>query len=93
MRLASTLRLLTLPAAVALATALAVACSNGAPTAPDELQQPSFKKKGKGSGNPHPKYDDSDGTCTPYLNYVLTQVHPGSGVDDDGDGLICVYNP
>ena len=47
MRVASTLRVLSLPAAVALGAALAVACSDGAPMGPDPLQ-PAFKMQGKG---------------------------------------------
>ena len=91
MRVASTLRVLSLPAAVALGAALAVACSDGAPVGPDPLQ-PAFKKQGKG-GSVHPNHDDSpDQSCTNWgAGYVLVAVNPGSGVDDDGDGWVCKY--
>jgi hypothetical protein len=58
MRIASTLRFLSLPAAVALGAALAVACSDGAPTAPD----PSFATR--------IVYEDDDGAGNCPRNYT-----------------------
>ena len=42
MQVAQAVRLLSVPAAVALGTVLAVACSGGTPTSPDQNQAPLF---------------------------------------------------
>ena len=84
MQVSRTLRFLSLPAALGLGAALAVACSDGAPTAPD--QSPSFGKK-----KHQPSAIDATSTtdCAFFGAYTLTTVNPGSGADDNGDGYIC----
>ena len=84
MQLSRSLRYLSLPAALGLGAALAVACSDGAPTAPD--QTPSFGKK-----KHSPSQIDATSTtdCGFFGAYVLTTVNAGSGADDNGDGYIC----
>jgi len=84
MRIASTLRFLSLPVAVALGAALAVACSDGVPTAPD----PSFATR--------TVYQDDDGTGTCPRNYSPQEFDgtvPNAAYDpyDTNDnGVVCV---
>ena len=88
MRATQTLRFLSLPAAVALGTALALACSTGAPTAIDESELgPSFAPKKPGEKNPHKDAIGSTYDCG--AGFTLTSVKPGSGVDDNEDGWVC----
>lgn len=82
MQVSRTLRFLSLPAALGLGTALAVACSDGAATAPDLT--PSFGKK-----KHEPSQFDTTQLAGCVSGYNLTSVNPGSGADDDGDGYIC----
>jgi hypothetical protein len=82
MQVSRTLRFLSLPAALGLGAALAVACSDGAPTAPD--QTPSFVTKQLGGAY------DAISTTTCAAGYFLTQVNNfGSGADTNGDGWVC----
>jgi len=81
------LRALSLPAALALAAALAVACSQGGPTEPDAALKPSFAPKKGHQGSPS-RVDNTGGVC-PSTAYTLVEVKPGTGADDNGDGLVC----
>jgi hypothetical protein len=82
------LRILSLPAAVALAATLAVACSLGATTEPDAALKPSFAPKKGHQGSPS-RVDNTSGIC-PSSAYTLTSVKIGTGADDNNDGFICV---
>lgn len=80
-------RYLSIPAAAALVVALAVGCSSEASTALDQDQLELAAKKGKPTGSAN--RDDINGSCDAYVGLVLTNVHPGSSVDDNNNGLIC----
>lgn len=82
------LRVLSIPAALALAATLAVACSQGATTEPDAALKPSFAPKKGHQGDPSRVDNNSLGAC-PSPSYTLVSVKPGTGADDNGDGLIC----
>ena len=84
---ARALRALSVPAALALATALAVACSQGAITEPDAALKPSFAPKKGHQGDPS-RVDNTGGLC-PSSAYTLVSVKTGTGADDNNDGLIC----
>ena len=80
-------RYLSIPAAAALVVALAVGCSSEAPTALDQDQLELAAKKGKPTGSAN--RDDINASCDAYVGLVLTEVHAGSSVDDNNNGLIC----
>jgi hypothetical protein len=82
------LRALSIPAAVALAATLAVACSQGVITEPDAALKPSFAPKKGHQGEPSRTDNTASGTCSSAA-YTLVSVKPGTGADDNGDGLIC----
>jgi hypothetical protein len=89
MRFAHTLRFLSLPAAIALGAALAVACSDGLPTSADQSLTPSFAPKKGGGGSTGYYDDDGSGACknndtpvTPASNYDPT-------ADVNGNTIIC----
>jgi len=88
MQFARTLRFLSLPAAIALGAALAVACSDGLPTSADPSLTPSFAPK-KGGGGNSPYYDDdSSGACKNNdLRIPATQGDPS--FDANGNTFIC----
>jgi hypothetical protein len=88
MQFAHTLRFLSLPAAIALGAALAVACNDGLPTSADQSLTPSFAPK-KGGGGSSPYYDDNGGAC----KNNDTPVAASSGdpsVDVNGNAIICL---
>lgn len=88
MQFARTLRFLSLPAAIALGTALAVACSDGVPTSPDQAFGPSFAPKKTGGGGSYDAVGSDPAQCG--SGYYLTTVSNwGSGADANGDGFIC----
>jgi hypothetical protein len=78
MRVRSTLRFLSVPAAIALATALGVACSDGV-TAPDQLG-PSFTVR--------TVYRDDDGAGNCTKGYTAQQF-AGSPDDVNLNGIVC----
>ena len=84
------LRVLSIPAALALAATLAIACSQGAATEPDAALKPSFAPKKGHQGDPSRIDNTASGAC-PSSAYTLLSVKPGTGTDDNGDGLICVH--
>ena len=78
MHVRSTLRLLPVPTAIALATALGVACSDGA-TAPNQLG-PSFTER--------TVYRDDDGAGNCPNNYTAQQF-AGSPYDVNLNDIVC----
>ena len=84
------LRVLSIPAALGLAAALAVACSQGATTEPDAALKPSFAPKKGHQGDPSRVDNLASGACASSA-YTLVSVKPGTGTDDNGDGLICAH--
>jgi hypothetical protein len=88
MQFAHTLRFLSLPAAIALGAALAVACSDGLPTSADQSLTPSFAPK-KGGGGQSPYYDD-DGNGACKNNDVPVLASTGDPTADvNGNTIIC----
>ena len=85
MKASRALRYLALPTAVVLGTSMAVACSSGVPTAPDQASAvPSFKGKGNSL-----QYRDDDGALNCPSGYFVIKAdsHPAS--DHDANGYIC----
>jgi len=88
MQFAHSLRFLSLPAAIALGAALAVACSDGLPTSADQSLTPSFAPK-KGGGGNSPYYDDDgSGTCKNNDLPVDASLYDPSA-DVNGNTIIC----
>lgn len=85
---ARALRVISIPAALALAATIAVACSQGATTEPEAALRPSFAPKKGHQGNPA-KVDNIFGGACP-AGYTESSVKPGTGGDDNGDGIVCV---
>jgi hypothetical protein len=90
MQAASALRLLSLPAAIGLGTTLALACSSGGPTSPDQVEAPSFAttKASLVDDLGDPSLGDKD--CPG--GYSLISAEFTTGVDLNNNQLVCQKN-
>ena len=82
MQFARALRFLSLPAAIVLGTALAVACSDGVPTSVEQSLKPEFAPKKGGGGGTLYYDDDGTGNCK---NNDLVILSTDSGYDASFD--------
>jgi len=86
MQVVRALRLLPLPAAIALGTALALACGSGGPTSPDQVQAPVLlaAKANLVDDFGNPSLGDKD--CPG--GYSLISAEFTTGIDLDANGLV-----
>ena len=88
MQPARALRLLSLPTAVGLGTALALACSTGGPTSPEAVQTaPLF-----GSAKAVVVDDDPFAAKPCPAGYALTSTYSGDPFDANNNGQVCMKN-
>ena len=84
MTVSQTLRFLSVPAALARGAALAVACSGGSPTAPDQLT-PAFTERTLYAD------DDGSGACPSRYSPVNYDTQSGfSQYDTNQNGIYCI---
>ena len=84
MKASRPLRSLALPAAVVLGTSLALACSSGVPTAPDQVTAATSFKKGNAL-----QYRDDDGALGCPSGYFVLNAASHPNTDHNDNGYIC----